>query len=299
MTASVKPRAKPYLALVVGVVCLGFSGIFLRWANAPGVVASFYRLGIGALLMAVPFYRRWKARGGLPWRGVRLALLGGAFFATDIGFWASGVMLSGATNPTLVANAAPVWVGLGALLFFREKLKPKFWAGLFLAVGGAVLVLGFDTLRSASIGIGTLFGLVSSFFYGGFFLITQRTRESLDSLSSFWIAAACSSVLLLLAAKGLGQPLTGYPPTTYLHFIGMAVVSQVTGYLAINYALGHLPSTIVSPTLLGQPVVTAILELWFFGSALKSWQMIGGAGVLLGVYLVHVSRRTAVEAPMQ
>lgn len=283
-------KVRSYLALGGGVLCLGFSAIFIRWAGAPGVVASFYRVGSAAITMTLPFYRQVRRVGGLPLRDVRIALLGGVFFAADLAFWATGVMLSGATNPTLLANTAPLWVGLGAFILFRERREAKFWGGLILAMTGAVVVLGLDALRATSLGMGTLFGLLAGFFYGSFILVTQRARERLDSLSSFWLSTISSSFVLLALVFALRQPLFGYSALTYLNFLGMGLVSQLLGYLAINYALGHLPATLVSATLLGQPVITALLAGTLLGERLNFWQVIGGLAVLLGVYLVHTSR---------
>ena len=53
-------------------------------------------------------------------RGVGIAALGGLFFAGNLAFWASGVLLSGATNPTLLLNTAPLWVGLGAVILWED-----------------------------------------------------------------------------------------------------------------------------------------------------------------------------------
>jgi drug/metabolite transporter (DMT)-like permease len=285
-----------YLALGVGALSLGVSAIFVRQANAPGAVASFYRMAVAVVVLAWPFYRRVRASGGLPRRGVQLAILGGLFFAADLGFWATGVMMSGATNPTLLANTAPLWVGLGALLIFREKLNATFWGGLLLAMAGAVLVLGLDALQAASVGLGTLFGLLAGIFYGAYFLVTQRGRESLDALTYFWPAALSSALSLLVVSVALGQRLIGYPLDTYLNFLALGVITQVVGYLAINYALGHLPASIVSPTLLGQPVVTALLAGPLLGEVLSVWHVVGGAAVLAGVYLVHRSRQASQRA---
>ncbi len=69
-------------------------------------------------------------------------------------------------------------------------------------------------------------------------------------------------------------------------------MTQVLGYLAINYALGVLPASIVSPTLLAQPVVTALLAGPLLGEWLNVWQVAGGLAVLSGIYLVHRSRQT-------
>jgi drug/metabolite transporter (DMT)-like permease len=294
MTYSHTPHLSSYLALGVGTLSLSFSAIFVRWADAPGPVTGFYRMAIAVLLMAWPFYLRIRARGRLPRQGVQFALLGGLFFASDLAFWATGVVLSGATNPTLLANTAPLWVGLGALILFRERLNVRFWAGLFLAMLGAVIILGLDALRAASFGWGTFFGLLAGIFYGGYFLITQRGRETLDPLTYFWPAALSSTLALLLVNLALRQPLTGYPFHTYLNFLGLGLVSQSLGYLAINYALGHLPASIVAPTMLGQPVVTALLAGPLLGEALSPGQVLGGVAVLLGVYTVHHSRQENV-----
>ena len=287
---------RAYLALIFGVLCIGFSAIFVRWANAPGAVTGFYRMSVAVLILAFPFYRRMSERDGpdrwrkLPRGEVIVALAGGIFFAGDLLFWNTGVLISGATNPTLMGNTAPLWVGLGALTFFREKLPAAFWLGLVLAMAGAALILGLDVLEDFTLGLGTLLGLVAGIFYGGYFLLTQRGRQRLDALTYFWIAAASASVLLLIGAIVLGQPLTGYSSFTYLNFVAMGLVVQVFGQFAFSYALGYLPASVVAPAGLGQPVVTALLAGPLLGERVTLLQAIAGATVLTGVYIVHRSR---------
>jgi len=76
--------------------------------------------------------------------------------------------------------------------------------------------------------------------------------------------------------------LTGYLAPIYPSFFVLGLIFQFFGYLAINYALGHLPASTVAPTMLGQPLLGEILSLW---------QVVGGIAVLAGVYVVHRSRR--------
>lgn len=278
------------MALLAGLVAIGFSAIFVRLAEVPGPVASFYRMAIGLVFLTIPFLQRQRGKPRPPWTAVRIALLGGAFFAIDLIFWATGVVLSGATNPTLMSNTAPLWVGLGSLLIFREKLPGRFWLGLAIAMSGAVLVLGLDALQSFDLGLGTLFGLIAGVFYGGYFLITQRGRARLDAITYFWFSVLGAVVLLLVINIALGNALLGYSTRSYLALLGLGVVSQGIGWLAINYAQGHLPATIVSPTLLGQPVLTGLIAGPILGEFLAPLQIMGGLAVLAGVYLVHRSR---------
>ncbi|MEM7030490.1 MAG: DMT family transporter [Chloroflexota bacterium] len=286
----------PYLLLMLAIIGLGFSPIFIKWADAPGTVTNFYRMSIGVVALAWPFIRRVQREGVPQGPGVWIAILGGVLFAVELSAWAAGVLMSGASNPTMLANTAPVWVGLGAVLIFKERLSGLFWLGLVLAISGAAVILGVEGIRSFQTGsntlLGTSLGLVAAVLYGGYLLITQWGRTYLDLISYFWIATVSSMVTLLLFILIFGHPLTGYSTMTYLNFFAFGLMAQVFGYLAINYALGHLPASIVSPSLLGQAVLTVIYANLFLGEALTIWQVIGIMAVILGVLLVHRGRES-------
>lgn len=281
---------KPYLALTGGIICLGFSGIFVTWANAPGTVTGFYRMGIAALVLLVPFILRRRGSAKLPRKEVLVALVGGLLFAFDLFFFNTGVLMSGALNPTLMGNTAPLWVAIGAILIFRERLLKPFWIGLGIAMLGAFIILSVDTIRDFSLGLGTFFGLLAGMFYGGYFLVTERGRRTMDSLSYFWIVVASSSIIMLIVSLIFQQPIFGYSGKTYLSFLGLGLVSQVLGQFSFSYALGFLPASFVAPAGLGQPVVTAILVIPLLGQHLSFLQIIGGIAVLVGIYIVHSSR---------
>ncbi len=285
-----------YLALAVGLLALGFSAIFVKWANAPGAVTGFYRMSIALFVLAWPFHVRRQQQQARPervqyGREVAIAAFAGLLFAADLLLWNTGVLLSGATNPTLMGNTAPIWVGLGTVIFFRQRLPLAFWLGLGLALAGAVLILGLDALRDFDLGLGTFYGLISGMFYGGYFLVIQRSRQRLDAITSFWLAALSSSVVLLLAALLLGQPLVGYSWQTWLSFLGIGVIVQAFGQFAFSYALGFLPASLVAPAGLGQPVITAILAVPLLGETISAGQVVGGVAVLAGVWLVHHTRQ--------
>jgi drug/metabolite transporter (DMT)-like permease len=291
--ASATSRFLPYLALVFGIVGLGFSAIFVKWANAPGAVSGFYRVAIAAVVLALPFGAQARRQAPLSRRHVGLAALAGLFFAGDLAAWNTALLITSAASSTLLANTSPFWVGLGALILFRERLRPAFWTGLLLAMLGAMTLLGADYLAHPAFGLGDLLSLLAGFFYGAFFLATQRARERLSSLVSWWISALTSALALLAFSLLLGQPLWGYPAATYWNLAAVALVTQVGAYLSINYALGHLPASLVSPTLLGQPVLTALLAVPLLGEALGTVQMVGGLMVLGGIWLVHRTQTRA------
>jgi drug/metabolite transporter (DMT)-like permease len=280
----------PYIALVFGVIALGFSAMFVRWANAPGPVVGFYRIGISTLIL-VPFFIARRRKGAkITWGIMIFPILGGILTALDFSFWNTAVNFTTAANATLLANTAPLWVALFAWLVWKEYLKTAFWLGLLLTLAGAAIVLGTDFLNESTLGIGDLMAITAGVFYAGYFLVTQRGRNHWDTLSYIWFVGLVSGICLLGISLGLDMNLTGYPLQTYLAFLGAAVVSQTGGYLAVGYALGHLPASLVAPTMLGQPVVTALLAIPLLGEPLQAAQIIGGLAVLAGIYLVHASR---------
>ncbi|MBP6016021.1 MAG: DMT family transporter [Candidatus Promineofilum sp.] len=284
-------RKKAYLVLALSLIAMGFSAIFVSLAGAPGAVSAFYRMAIAVIVLTLPFFRGLRHTGPPGRHETLIALLAGLFFAADLFFWNSGILISGATNPTLMGNTAPIWVGVGAMIFFGERPGRLFWAGLLVAIAGAAVILGVDALNA--VGLGTFFGVLSGMFYAGYFLVVQRSRQQLNTLTSFWIAAIGSSVGLAFIARVLGQPLTGYSNLTYIYMIALSLVVQVGGQMGVSYALGYLPASIVSPTLLLQPVLTGLLAVPILGEGLTPIQIAGGITVLIGIYIVHRSRRRA------
>jgi drug/metabolite transporter (DMT)-like permease len=262
---------------------------------------GFYRLGIATLILT-PFYVRHTRRVRRAPRVAPLALgivilpvLAGLGSGLDHFVWNSSLKYTSAANATLLGNTAPLWVALAAWLLFRERTKGLFWLGLALTLGGAVAVLSSDFLRHPMIGWGDLLALSAGIFYAIFFLFSQRSRQHFDTLSHVWICSLSSTLTLLMLSLVTGSALTGYSLFTYLMFLAAALLPQMIGYLAMGYALGHLPASIVSPTLLGQPVLTALLAIPLLGETLQPVQWIGGLVVITGIYLVHRSREAAPE----
>ena len=62
------------------------------------------------------------------------------------------------------------------------------------------------------------------------------------------------------------------------------------GWLSVSYAQGSLPATLISPTMLAQPVITAVLAALLLQEVLTPWHLLGGGAVILGVFVVHRSR---------
>lgn len=288
-TSARKTKLLPYLALVIGILALSLSAMFVRWADAPGPITGFYRLFFAAFMLAPFFVHRCLKNCTLNRTNIIFPILGGLFSAFDLAFWNTSLDYTTASNATLLGNTAPLWVALVAMLVFHEKLKKDFWLGLGLALCGAALVMSADFFIHPTIGIGDLMASAAGVFYAGYYLATQRGRRHLDPISYIWLVAVSASLGLLVINLALGFPLTGYTTQTWLVFLATALVSQIIGYVSVSYALGHLPASVVAPTMIGQPVMTTILAIPLLKEVPQPIQLLGGIAVLAGIYLVHQS----------
>ena len=77
--------------------------------------------------------------------------------------------------------------------------------------------------------------------------------------------------------------------------LGLGLISHLGGWLAINYALGHIKAAVASVTLLGQVALTILFSVPLLGEVPTAVQILGSALVLGGILITH-SRRRRVAA---
>lgn len=288
--ASPKTKFLPYLALLTGIFSLSFSALFVRWADAPGTVTTFYRMLIGTLIYLPFFLSQPKEKRVKATRWIWLPIIGGLLSGIDHALWGAAIDNTRVSNVVILNNTAPVWVAIAATLLWREKHKLGFWLGLALTMGGVFAVFGSDLIIAPEYLKGNLLAIFSSFFFAAYFLLTQKGREHYSTLTyTFIISLMCS--LTLLTVNGIQRlPISGYTPQTYLIFLVAGLVAQVIGYFSLGFALGHLPASIVAPSILAQPVISSFLAVPLAGESLTTGLLTGGAAVLCGIYLINRDR---------
>jgi drug/metabolite transporter (DMT)-like permease len=283
---------KAYLCLLGGLLFMCFSAIFIKSAHAPGIVTAFHRMAIGSMILIVPFLISLKrSKKKLPLKAVFFASLGGFCFACDNALWTTGVVMSNATIPTLMVNLAPLWVGFGTMLIFGQKHKSGFWIGLLVAISGMFVLIHNDMSMNSKVGIGALLGLFAGIFYGIFYMVSELGRKLINTIQFLFIFTFSSAIMLTIFMLIFRYNFTGYDKFTYLMFLAMGIIVQVCGWFLINYSQGFLPASIVAPTLLGQPVLTAFLAFFLLKEHLTVWHWSGGAVVVIGIYIVHFNRQ--------
>jgi drug/metabolite transporter (DMT)-like permease len=278
--------------LGVGIFCITWSAILVKYADdVSGPASAFYRVLIASTVL-LPLWAV-KARGKpLPDRKtIWLSVLGGMFFAFDVALFNSAILATSATSSTLIANSTPIWVALGSWILWKELPTLGFWVGLGVILVGMTALVGGDVLHHTTLGYGHLMAIASSAWYAAYLMTTHRVRVKSDTLTFTVISVAASAVTLGVVCLVSGVAMGGFAPRSWAALVALGLISQVGGYLAITYALGHLRATVTSVSLLAQAPLTALLAMPLLGERLSPAQAVGGALVLGGVYVVN--RRAA------
>ena len=274
-----------YFLLFFGVLCISWSAILVKLADVSGFGSAFYRMffgTVGVIPIWLYFRKPITSLGG-----VKVAIICGILFACDIATWNTSIMLSKASISTLLANLAPVWVGVGALLFMKEKPTRFFWLGTAIAIFGVSIIIGINEVLEAKLNLGNGLAIFASMFYGAYLLMVRKGRINLDTFSFTTISMLTSTVILGLLCLITSTPLWGFSTTSWLVLGALGIVPQLIGWLAINQALGHIHPTIASVSLLSQSVFTAIFSVLILGEVLTLLEITGAVVVLGGVYLVN------------
>jgi drug/metabolite transporter (DMT)-like permease len=284
-----------YLALVAGIVCIAWSAIFVRWTDIQGPASAFYRMLIPAVVL-LPTFLFDRAGTKLNGRMLGIIALGGLFFALDLALYNSSILKTSAANATLLGNNTPVAVGLLSWLVFRKRPALAFWLGLLLALSGTLVILWADLGKVVRFGVGDFMALGAAGCFAVYLLATERVRTSTSTLGFLRLAMISSTVALFLINVLMGISLRLPHGRTLWAVLGLGLISQLGGYLALTYALGHLPATVTSVSLLTQGPLTAVMAAILLGEPLTWPQIAGGALVLCGVGLTHRQKHPEEEA---
>jgi drug/metabolite transporter (DMT)-like permease len=284
-----------YLALVAGIVCIAWSAIFVRWTDIPGPASAFYRMLVPALAL-LPTHFLERERPPVSSRTIGIIAFGGLFFALDLALYNTSILKTSAANATLLGNNTPIVVGLLSWLVFRKRPPAGFWLGLLLALSGTFVIVWADLGKHTGFGVGDVMSLGAAACFAVYLMVTERVRTSTGTLTFLRLAMAASTLALLAINLALGVSLQVPHGRTLWAVLGLGLISQLGGYLALTYALGHLPATITSISLLTQGPLTALMAAVLLSEPLSLPQIVGGLLVLSGVGLAHQQEHPEEEA---
>jgi drug/metabolite transporter (DMT)-like permease len=276
----------PKASLAAGILCIAFSPILVKLVGVPPVTTAFYRIFIGWLFLTPYCIAKGKLK--IERKHLLVACIGGIVFGSDIAVWHLSLMKISATVSTLIANLAPVWVGLLSFLLFKKRSGVLFWAGTCIAIFGMVILVGYQSIMALQFNAGILLALLASLFYAIYILITKGILQKIDTVTFMFYNMLAASIFLLVVCAFQQNNLVTFQVNAWVCFLVLGLVCQLSGWLTINRAIRFLESTKVSIALLAQTVIAGFLAIWLLHERLEWNEIIGSAIVLGGIAITFL-----------
>ena len=287
------PNFAGIAAMVVANLALTINNALVKLAllHLPPLETMFLRAGV-AVLLGVPLLALMVSPRNLrdvldPRVLMRSAVECGASIA-----FVFAVANAPLADLTAILQLTPVFVLLGAVVFFRDRVGPTAYAFVALALLGAMLVAqpggaGWQPY--------IVFGFVSALLSAGRDLLGRRVHSGVPALA---VAVAVSAVSLV----GMGVPMLlleqwVVPAPTDLLLIAGAAALLTLAQLLLFMAFRLAETRAVLPFFYTGTLWSLLVGAVVF-NALPNWLGFVGMGLILisGIAVVVVERRPARQA---
>ncbi len=273
-----------FFVIASGIIAISLASVLIKLCTAPAMVIAVYRLGFAALFFVVVGVLKRRnvlakfSRNDLVW-----AAVSGVCLALHFATWISSLKYTSVATSVVFVATAPVFVGIGAMFFLKEKMDKWLIAGIVSTITGC-LIVGWSDFSSDSVStLGSLLALAGAVSVAGYLLVGRKLRKRFDTLSYVTVVYSFAALILLVFLPIFELPLFGYDKNVYFLMLMIAFVPQVIGHTSFNWALQHVSATTVSVMALGEPIAAPILAFLILGEKITAIQLLGGMLILSGV----------------
>ena len=290
----VTKHRREYMVLAIAISATSLAAIFVRLADAPGIVVAAYRMVFAGLVL-LPLTLRGLRNKPPTKKTLWLSVLAGMFLGAHFATWITSLSLTTIAASTMLVSTTPLWIALIRWVFMSTPPSSSILLGILVATSG-VAVIGFGDFSG---GESSLFGdalaLAGAIFLAAYFLLGQAAQRSGLGLQAYiGIAYGIAAVFLIPLPAIAGFAYLGYTSETILWIILLALLPTLIGHTGINFAMKKLDATWVATLILLEPVGATVFAYLFFREIPPLLTLIGVLVVLLGIM---VSTRPSSPMP--
>ena len=286
--AALPPPLAGFLMVVLAAAIFAAMHNTIRFVTASEGVhpfeAAFIRNLFGVLI-----FMPWLLKNGVgAMKTERLGLHVGRATLNSIAMlsWFTALSLMPVADATALSLMGPVFVALLAILFLGERVGPRRWMGIGLAIVGGLIIIrpGFS-----EVGLGPWLILISA-------VVVSGSKLMAKVLSGTESAATIVALLTFLMVPILAVPalFVWQTPTLY-QLVLLAVIGLLgtVGHLLFVQAYKLADISLVEPAIFTRMIWAALIGLVLFSEFPDLWTWIGGAVIVVGT--TYIARREAVR----
>jgi drug/metabolite transporter (DMT)-like permease len=299
-----------YLIALVGMAIWSASAVFISYLTArfrmPPLVLAFWRDFLVACTLAGVLALLARRLLHVERQHLPFFILYGFLLAIFNGLWTISVALNGAAVATVLIYISPAFTALIGWRWFDERLTAPKIAAIVLSLIGCIFASGANNPHEWQVNsIGIVVGLGTGLAFTFYSLLGKASSgKGINPWTATLYTFAFGSVFLLLLqrpatlfwlSRPLGEAPGGWRETLlgWSTLVLLAIGPTLGGYGLYTVSLTYLPTSTANLIITLEPAMTAILAFVFLGERLTVPQLVGGAVVLAGVFLLRLSERGA------
>ena len=291
MTDQKKAVVLAEISLMLAAVFWGANYAATKYAAEfmPPLLVVAFRFIVGGVLMSCLLLTLKPGDRIAPKDLLPVAGLGCLYVAVGQGTFTLGIHLTSAANTGLIFSTSPVW---GLLLGSMLGLERPTWRGI-LGVGLSIVGVGivfYEGLSAESAGLaGDALVLLSAMTFGAYTVLSMPmlTRHSPLVVAAYSVLFGGLVVLLLSVPFLPGLDWADVSAGAWAAVIFSGVFATAFAFSAWQIGIGRIGANRI---LVYQYLITltgVASGMVFFGESLGIEKLVGGAVILLGVYLAR------------
>lgn len=254
---------------------MGTIGVIARYSEVDPASLTFYRLGLGAGILALYLVLTGQLRL-LTAAPSPLVVLNGVLLASFILCFLSAIQTISLTLAILLVYLAPALSAILAHFLFQERLTSRTFLLIVLAFFGFAMLQEFQLDSRVEQQQGLWYALASLLTYTAFILLNKKIPDTvpLYHKSFYQLVVGACCVLPLMAS----QP---WPEAT--QWVWLIAAGLFPGFLTLVFALQaieHLPTRVFGTLAYLEPVVVILFAWLLFAEPMSLLQWLGATVIL-------------------
>ncbi|MCX6828640.1 MAG: DMT family transporter [candidate division Zixibacteria bacterium] len=276
-----------YLSLLVATFAVSWAAVLIKLADASPLPIAFYRMGMAALILAIPALPKMRQTFRILTRKqIGLLVLSGIVLGLHFAFWVTSLFYTTISNSTILVATQPIFILAMEAAILKDKIPVRSVVGMVVAIIGMAVISRGDLHLGKEYIIGDILALIGAFCAGTYLFIGRQLRARIDNLGYILPVYTISALTLLIISLAYGENMTDYPARSWIIFLLLAIIPTVLGHSLYNWLLKYVPAHMVATTILGEPIGATILAIFFFNQIPGWWTVVGGALILSGIFVV-------------
>lgn len=288
--------------LFLGALFFAFNGVPSKLIMETGLLSAtrlteIRTIGAFITMLAFVLIRNRKSLAAklsdIPWL-IAFGLVG--FAAVNL-FYFLSIQRLHVSIALIIEFTSPIWISLYLKFIAKKRVSPLMWWGL--AVGFSGLILLAQVWKGTTLDtLGVIFATIDAFAMTGYFLLGERMLKIRDRPSLMVWGLGVSSLFFLII-----QPIWNYPTeifsahvelsgrfagqvfTGWFLILWVILLGTVVPYAFVLSGLHGLSASTSSVIGMLEPIFAGIFAWIILQERLSTWQLIGGAIILVGIYL--------------